>query len=128
MALANDNRLRRPSEFRNVLRTAGRRGGTGRRASDALIQLAAAPNGGPDSRIGLSVSKRVGGAVTRNRVKRRLREICRELIVRVVDEGPGDETNWDFVATARPAAAQATYHELRESAATLISKVTARRR
>ena len=40
-------------------------------------QIVAAPNGLPYSRLGLSVSKRVGKAVTRNRIKRRIRELFR---------------------------------------------------
>jgi len=31
----------------------------------------------PEHRIGFSVSKKLGGAVERNRVKRRFREVCR---------------------------------------------------
>lgn len=49
-------------------------------------------------RVGFSVSKRVGGAVVRNRVKRRLREAVR---VRLTSLPPG----WDIVISARPAAA-----------------------
>lgn len=56
-------------------------------------------------RVGFSVSKRVGGSVTRNRVKRRLREVVR---VRLTSLAPG----WDIVISARPAAANARYETL----------------
>ncbi len=52
------------------------------------------------TRFGLTVSKRVGGAVTRNRVKRLLRENLVRLPVR-----PG----FDLVIIARPAAADVSY-------------------
>ncbi len=57
------------------------------------------------ARIGFSVSKRVGNAVTRNLVKRRLREAVRR---RLAGLAPG----WDVVLTARPSAASATYQAL----------------
>lgn len=55
------------------------------------------------SRYGLSVSRRVGKAVTRNRVKRRLREIIRTTALK-----PG----WDIVIIARNPAAEANYEGL----------------
>lgn len=85
--------------------------------------VAAAPGDRTEQRVGISVSKRAGGAVARNRVKRRLREIFREL---GADERSKGGPVLDIVATARPAAAEATYEELRDSATRLISKVKAR--
>jgi ribonuclease P protein component len=58
-------------------------------------------------RLGLSVSKKVGTAVERNRVRRRLKEIFRSS----ADKLPG---NLDFVVSARPAAAEASFKELKE--------------
>lgn len=56
-------------------------------------------------RLGLSVSRRVGGAVVRNRVKRRIREIFR-LAAEHLPAG------CLFVVTARPESATATYRQL----------------
>jgi ribonuclease P protein component len=128
MGLAAGNRIRRPAEFRLVLRNGNR---TGLRAGDNLLLISAMPNGLASSRIGLSVSKRVGGSVVRNRIKRRLREIFRELEVAKTDANHGpnegeDQPGWDIIATARPAAAQATYIELRTSAMRLTSKIKSR--
>ena len=59
------------------------------------------------ARIGIVTSRRVGGAVARNRVRRRLREIVR-LAQREIGRGL-----W-LVLIARPAAAAAEYAALRE--------------
>ncbi|MDA0232237.1 MAG: ribonuclease P protein component [Chloroflexi bacterium] len=130
MGLPADNRIRRPADFRHVL-TRGRR--TGTRAEDRLLLISATPNGRPGPRIGLSVGKRVGGAVVRNRVKRRLREIFREIEVApasaaaIVEGADQGGAGWDIVATARPAAAEASSEELRASVARLMVKVKSRR-
>lgn len=57
------------------------------------------------NRLGFSISKRVGTAVERNRLRRRLTEAyrAREATVR---------TGYDLVVIGRPAAAQATFQEL----------------
>ena len=81
-------------------------------ASDLLV-MKALPNGLTLSRYGLSVSKRIGKAVVRNRVKRRLREILRAAPLK-----PG----WDIVFIARPAAAGASYARLEGTAVRLLSR------
>lgn len=65
------------------------------------------------SRVGFSVSKRVGKAVVRNRVKRRLREIVRR---RNLVEG------MDIVFTARVPAADVSYIELDRAVTYLFSR------
>lgn len=57
------------------------------------------------SRVGFSVSKRVGNAVVRNRVKRRLREVVRRYLPRVA-------LGWDLILSPRAPAAQADYAAL----------------
>ena len=63
-------------------------------------------SGGPGARIGFSVSKKLGGAVERNRLKRRCRAIARELL-------PHCPRGCDLIFVARPAAATANYRRLK---------------
>lgn len=82
-----------------------------------LFSVHALPNGLGKPRLGLSVSKKVGSAVTRNGVRRRLKEIFRS------SEG-GLPENLDFVVSARPASAEASYQELSDEFLRSLSKVT----
>ncbi|MAH39411.1 MAG: ribonuclease P protein component [Dehalococcoidales bacterium] len=70
-----------------------------------LVVMRALPNGLKLSRYGLVASKRVGKAVVRNRQKRLLREILRQTPLK-----PG----WDIVFITRPAAANASFTDLRQ--------------
>jgi ribonuclease P protein component len=49
-------------------------------------------------RVGYTCSKKIGNAVTRNRAKRRLRAVAREVMVRHGKPG------WDYVLVGRPGA------------------------
>jgi ribonuclease P protein component len=91
-------RLTDSPEFERVYRQ-----GTAYRGK--LFSVHAFPNGHGNARLGLSVSRKVGNAVTRNTVRRRLREVFRAC----TSEVPGD---LDLVVSARPAAAEATFGEL----------------
>ncbi len=75
----------------------------GRRARHPLLQLVALHTGGPATRVGLSVGKQIGGAVVRNRLKRRLRMIIHDLHWR-----PG----YDVVILGRPGAECASFEEI----------------
>src|ERR671939_1610814 len=72
-----------------------------------LFTVHAFPNEIGTPRLGLSVSRKVGYAVTRNAVRRRLKEV----FYSALPEIPGD---LDLVVSARPAAAEATFEELNE--------------
>ncbi len=85
----------------------------GKSWAGSRLVLKAVPNGLVFSRYGFSVSHRVGKAVTRNRIKRRLREI-----LRAAPLAPG----WDIVWVARLRAAGAGYAELEEEVGCLLSR------
>jgi ribonuclease P protein component len=71
-------RLKRRSDFRAVAQAAGQGTQQGARAhaSAFILQTRARTAEGPP-RVGFTVSKQVGNAVERNRVRRRLRELIR---------------------------------------------------
>jgi ribonuclease P protein component len=80
----------------------------GHSAQGRLLRLSVArdPAGG-ETRFGLITSRRLGEAVTRNRIRRRLREICRL-------HRPWVESGLLVVVAAKPMATNASFQELRE--------------
>ena len=85
----------------------------GRSWANRHLVLKALPNGLDDSRFGLSTSRRVGDAVTRNLVRRRLREIIRSSQVK---------KGWDVLIVGRTAAGTANFNQLRESLWNLLQR------
>lgn len=82
----------------------------GRAQRSALFTLTAAPRAEPGpSRFGFVVSKRVGNAVTRNRVKRRLRAIIQARLTSIA-------AGFDVIITAQPATATSAFADLAAAA------------
>jgi ribonuclease P protein component len=67
----------------------------GRRVSNRFVTLVGKPNGGAVDRLGIVASRRIGGAVERNRAKRRLRDMFRRRACRT------GERCLDIVAIAK---------------------------
>lgn len=77
----------------------------GRRRSSAQFLVFYRENGLGRSRFGISVKKALGGAVVRNRIRRRIREILR-LNHSEIPSG------WDMVIHPRSSVAQAKFASL----------------
>jgi ribonuclease P protein component len=105
------NRLRKSSDFARVRR--------GRSTGNPLLVLNAIRTEGTVVRCGFVASKRVGSAVARNRVKRRLREIMRPLLLTFAG-------GWDLVLAARPTAARASFPELADAVADVLRRARVR--
>ena len=85
-------RIRRSSEFKAIA-------ASGRRYSSGAFMMLVGPNPVPDrTRLGVTVSRKVGNAVVRSRVKRRIREWFRR-------DGRALVAGRDVVVIARAAAA-----------------------
>lgn len=74
------------------------------------------PNARDHDRYAISTSRRLGGAVARNRVRRRLREILRHAPNRT---GRG----WDILIVVRPPAVEASFDELRAALERLLDAI-----
>lgn len=98
------HRLTDSDAFRLTVRS-GRRAGTRLLVVHLLVEESADRQ---PTQVGFTVSKAVGNAVVRNRVKRRLRHLTREHLS-TLEELPGRVT---MVVRALPASATATSAEL----------------
>lgn len=101
-------RLRHPADFAR-LREAGRA------FRHPLLTLSVAPNGLPNNRYGFIVTRRVGNAIRRNRVRRRIREAVRAA-------HPGLSAGYDLVWVARNECVKATYNEIGDAVEALLRR------
>ena len=99
-------RLKRNARIQEVRH----RGASRRNQWLALCKL---PSDEPTSRFAFAVSRRIGNAVTRNRVKRLIREAVRERLSFV----PG---GWDVLFIARSRARDATFEQIQRAVADLL--------
>lgn len=111
---SREDRLRKRTEFEACY-------ASGVRVSQRhlVLYLLSRPEGSR-SRLGVSVSRKVGDAVTRNRVKRRLKEIFRK------SREPLAGFASEVVVNARPSAARALYRDLEHDYRCAVERALAR--
>ena len=96
-------------EFRRIYRR-------GKTAVSPTLVLYCQKNRHGKTRLGVTVSTKLGNAVTRNRIRRRLREIWRL-------NREKTETGWDMILVARGRAVRADYRRLEGDYLRLVKSV-----
>lgn len=102
------HRVRTDKRFQEIRRQ-------GRSFVNHLLVLCVLSNDLPYTRFGFTVNSRIGNAVQRNRIKRRLREIMR---LQQDSLQPG----WDILLIARQPIRNADYHEMETACARLLRR------
>ena len=100
--------LKRKKEFRYTYRAGKSQGGR----LCVLVYAKGRPGG---SKIGFSVSKKIGNSVTRNRVKRRMREAVTPLI-------PGIRPGYRLIFIAREPIVDAPFLKIGEAMGTQLAR------
>jgi ribonuclease P protein component len=90
--------LSRPKDFTAI-------GGTGTTRSHPLFTARFLRTDLETTRFGLSTGRKLGGAVVRNRVRRRIREVLRGM-------APSVQPGWDVLIIARPAIVDSDHEAL----------------
>lgn len=111
---AKQNRVTRGDDYRRAVRAGSRVGGA------MCITHAVFHSPETPARFGFIVSKAVGGAVTRNFVRRRLKTIADRHLAAGL-------TGADIVFRALPASAEATFAQLEAEASRSIERLVQRR-
>jgi len=101
--------LRKNHEFRRLYNK-------GKNAASKCVVVYCNRNGKAENRLGITVSTKLGGAVQRNRIRRRLKEIYR------LNE-PTLRTGYDIVLVARMRSRFAGWNELESSVLALLDKL-----
>lgn len=108
--MRHNQRLQRRTDFDAVFRE-------GARISRGVLALRVRERGDDaPCRFGFAISSRLGGAVVRNRIRRRLRESARRI----------DAQGLDVVVIARDGAARASYQELDQTLTQLLRRLRTR--
>jgi len=107
--MVNTTSLKKNHEFRRLY-------SKGKSAASRCVVVYCRRNGKPENRLGITVSTKLGGAVVRNRIRRRLKEAYRlnELSVR---------KGHDIVIVARARSRFAKWDELQSSVMFLLNKL-----
>jgi ribonuclease P protein component len=108
MRLKKDERLRKNSDFSRTYKK-------GRSQAHYLLVLVYRKNGNRGNRVGFSVSKKYGNAVSRNKIRRRLREIYTRERLKL-------KAGYDMIFVVRKNAQGAGFDQLRQAVGTLLTK------
>ena len=111
-SLKNPLSIKENFEFRRLYRK-------GKSAAGRLFILYARPRQVPGLRLGITVSVKVGGAVIRNRIRRRVRGVFRR-------HGSELKGGYDVIAVARGASAEADFSPMEEELFRLMDKLEMR--
>lgn len=119
LTFRQEERIRARAVFQNVY-------GTGQKFFGRFLVLFAVRNNLPRLRFGITVTKKSGSAVTRNRIRRQLREIFRtEFRGLLVSAGV---SGLDIVVNVRPGATQQPFEVLRDDFLKLSPRLGGKRR
>ncbi|WP_139364959.1 ribonuclease P protein component [Sutcliffiella halmapala] len=108
--MRKEQRIKKNKEFQHVFQ------GGKSMANRQFVIYALEKKEQPQFRIGLSVSKKIGNAVTRNRIKR----LVRQAFLEMKEQLPGYV---DIVVIARKPTAEMTYEEVEKSLHHVIRKI-----
>ncbi|MGH2544957.1 MAG: ribonuclease P protein component [Ardenticatenaceae bacterium] len=108
--MRREYRLRSNADFQRVRRT-------GKSVANSYLVILHAPHPNVKTRFGFSIGKKLGGAVERNRLKRRLREQIRRYL-----EADRLRPGLDVVIIARTGAREADAATVRRALAELIGR------
>jgi ribonuclease P protein component len=111
--LAKANRITSADDYRAVVRRGAKVAGA------HTVSYLRSRESGTDARFGFIVSKKVGTAVRRNLVRRRLKAVCHEALVEGV-------RGVDVVVRALPGAADVEWGELRAEVLDALTRRSAR--
>ena len=108
MGIPRASRLRRSSDFQRVR-------ATGRSWTNRLLVLIVSANDLNRVRVGVTASRRVGGAVVRVRARRLVREAVRPWLRSMCG-------GWDVVFVARKPLANASYQDVAQAVAQILGR------
>jgi len=112
--LAKANRITSADDYRVIVRRGAKVAGA------HTVSYMRSRESGTDARFGFIVSKKVGGAVRRNLVRRRLKAVCHEALTDGV-------RGVDVVVRALPGAADAEWGDLRAEVLAALARRSDRR-
>lgn len=106
--MKKNERLKKNRDFRKIYNR-------GKSFVHPIVVVYVLPNFMDKNRVGFTVSKKIGGAVQRNRVKRLLREVYN--LVK-----PNLQPGYDFIFLARPRIKNKNFWQIESAVAGLLKK------